>query len=415
MKLSIFTPTHNPEHLNRCYQSLRHQVNLDGIEWEWVVVLNGGATYKNDDQRVQIIQSPNGLSGVGALKRYAVTHCTGDVFIELDHDDELTCDALNLIAAAARGKSNAFIYSATIEIDTSGNDRLFGKNFGWIHHADENSGGRTYNVPFDITARSLAEVFFTPNHVRAWTRAAYHLSGGHNAALPICDDQEIVMKTYLAGAEFIQLHKPVYIQYLQQKSTQFELNKSIQETQADLRDQFLPKLAIEWSNRNSLKCLDLGGAHGCPNGFTPVDKVKGTKIEWDIERDLLGFAPDNSVGCIRASDFLEHIPIGRVVPLMNDIYRALAPGGWLLSFTPSTDGRGAFQDPTHLSYWNQNSFWYYTRQQQAKYVPEIKAKFQAATLKTIYPSDWHKTHCIPYVVANLSALKGQRQPGLTEI
>lgn len=45
-----------------------------------------------------------------------------------------------------------------------------------------------------------------------------------------------------------------------------------------------------------------------------------------------------------------------VVGLMNAIYRALVPGGWLLTATPSTDGRGAFQDP-HCSFWN-NSFWY---------------------------------------------------------
>ena len=32
----------------------------------------------------------------------------------------------------------------------------------------------------------------------------------------------------------------------------------------------------------------------------------------------------------------------------------------LLSLTPSTDGRGAYQDPTHVAFYNENSFWYYT-------------------------------------------------------
>ena len=31
-----------------------------------------------------------------------------------------------------------------------------------------------------------------------------------------------------------------------------------------------------------------------------------------------------------------------VVGLMNAIYRALVPGGWLLAANPSTDERGAF-------------------------------------------------------------------------
>ena len=30
------------------------------------------------------------------------------------------------------------------------------------------------------------------------------------------------------------------------------------------------------------------------------------------------------------------------------------------ALTPSTDGRGAFQDPTHVSFYNENSFWYFT-------------------------------------------------------
>ena len=61
---------------------------------------------------------------------------------------------------------------------------------------------------------------------------------------------------------------------------------------------------------------------------------------------------------IRAVDFLEHVP--DKVALFNELYRLLAHGGMLLSLTPSTDGRGAFQDPTHVAYYNENSFWYFT-------------------------------------------------------
>jgi len=93
----------------------------------------------------------------------------------------------------------------------------------------------------------------------------------------------------------------------------------------------------------------------------------------------------------------------------------LVPGGWLLSATPSTDGRGAFQDPTHCSWWNENSFWYYTRQQQRQYVPGITARFQEARKWTEAPTDWHKVHNILYVYADLVALKGQRQPGICEV
>jgi hypothetical protein len=93
----------------------------------------------------------------------------------------------------------------------------------------------------------------------------------------------------------------------------------------------------------------------------------------------------------------------------------LAPGGWLVSATPSSDGRGAYQDPTHVSFWNPNSFWYYTRRDQARFVPGITCPFQGARVWQTFPDEWHRVHNIPYVYADLVALKGQRQAGRCEI
>jgi SAM-dependent methyltransferase len=104
-----------------------------------------------------------------------------------------------------------------------------------------------------------------------------------------------------------------------------------------------------------------------------------------------------------------------VVGVMNEIYRVLVPGGWLISRTPSTDGRGAFQDPTHVSFWNENSFWYYTRREQANFIRGLRARFQAKRLEQAFPSKWHEAHNILYVYADLVALKGQREPGISQI
>jgi SAM-dependent methyltransferase len=103
---------------------------------------------------------------------------------------------------------------------------------------------------------------------------------------------------------------------------------------------------------------------------------------------------------IRAHDALEHIKNQQL--LMSEIHRVLCPGGILLSQTPSTDGRGAWQDPTHVSFWNQNSFWYWTRM-QAKYIHNTKM-FRECKLSTEFPSDWHKENNIPYVIAHLEKL-----------
>ncbi len=86
---------------------------------------------------------------------------------------------------------------------------------------------------------------------------------------------------------------------------------------------------------------------------------------------------------------------------MQEAHRCLTRHGWLLTLTPSTDGRGAFQDPTHVSFWNSNSFWYYTRPEQARFI-HSPVLFEANRVKNFYPSDWHREHQIVYVKADLT-------------
>jgi SAM-dependent methyltransferase len=113
--------------------------------------------------------------------------------------------------------------------------------------------------------------------------------------------------------------------------------------------------------------------------------------------------PDGSVGVIRAVNVLERIP--SKVPLINELYRLLAPGGMLLTLTPSSDGRGAYQNPAHTAYYNENSFWYYTDDEYRVDVPGIRARFQSSRLVTYYPTEWHAANLIAYVAANLIAVK----------
>ena len=76
--------------------------------------------------------------------------------------------------------------------------------------------------------------------------------------------------------------------------------------------------------------------------------------------------PDNSVGVINASHVIEHLR--DPIKTMREIHRVLAHGGWAFIEVPSTDGRGAWQDPTHVSFWNEHSFWYYTNKSKAEFI-----------------------------------------------
>ena len=100
-----------------------------------------------------------------------------------------------------------------------------------------------------------------------------------------------------------------------------------------------------------------------------------SEVEPDLVSDCLSLPYENeSVYTVFAMDFLEHVPIGKTIQQIEEIYRVLKPKGKLMHYTPSTDGRGAFQDPTHVSFWNINSWLYYMDDQYIK-LYGIKAKF----------------------------------------
>jgi hypothetical protein len=58
-----------------------------------------------------------------------------------------------------------------------------------------------------------------------------------------------------------------------------------------------------------------------------------------------------------------------------------------------------------VAFYNENSFWYVTDDAYARYVPQLRCRFQVSRLVTYFPSAWHEQHDIPYVSANLIAIK----------
>lgn len=109
-----------------------------------------------------------------------------------------------------------------------------------------------------------------------------------------------------------------------------------------------------------LIAVDLGCGTQKEKGFIGVDIVPADQV--DVVADLnQGFPfPDHSVDLVKAHDFIEHLPDR--IKTMNELWRICKPGAIVDILVPSTDGRGAFQDPTHVSFWNINSFMYYCQE-----------------------------------------------------
>jgi glycosyltransferase involved in cell wall biosynthesis len=429
--ISIFTPTHDVRYVTEAYHSLLEQ---DDPSWEWVLVPNGEVGSIPElikaDHRVRICPAPEGMSGIGRLKRFACSQCKGEYFLELDHDDQLTNNALKTVREWIEKEDRpGFLFSDFVNFYEDGQCQVFREKFGWKSYPFPYKG-RDYTAmrAFEVTPSSLSLIFFAPNHVRIWSRTTYEQAGGHDESMEVGDDHELLCRTYLTGAKMVHIPEVLYLYRLQAEkgNTYLKQNKEIQTIQQQTSNRYVYKLIDEWCHRQGLLKVDLGGRFSCPEGFMSVD-LTGADFNCDIRHGLP--FEDSSIGCVRAFDFLEHIPHCAdsscrhgadggpmcVVGLMNEIYRVLVPGGWLLSKTPSSDGRGAFQDPTHCSFWNPNSFWYYTREEQAKYVSGLKCKYQANRVWQTFPTEWHKQNNIPYVFADLVCLKGQDQPGLVEI
>jgi glycosyltransferase involved in cell wall biosynthesis len=405
-RITVFTVTHHPRFLDECFDSLLSQTYEN---WEWVVLLNSGARWRpaRDEPRLRILVDDS-ITGVGAAKHRACAEARGGVLVELDHDDLLASDALALIAGAFDenpGISLAYSHAAQIREDGSRDDSRFDVSNGWVYH-DTRIDGRhvQYVEAMAATPHNVSYIWFAPNHVRAYDRVAYERTGGYDPARHVLDDQDLMCKLYQVG-DFHLIHKCLYLQRMHSRNTQREAdtNAFIQRETVALYDRYIEANALAWATRRGLLALDLGAAHNRPSRYLGVDQYPGPDV--DIVTTLPDRMPveDNSVGVIRAVDFLEHV--SDKVALINELYRALAPGGLLLSQTPSSDGRGAYQDPTHVAFYNENSFWYYTERQYRNFVPSIKAAFQVSRLVTYFPTEWHEQHRIPYVAANLIALK----------
>lgn len=107
--------------------------------------------------------------------------------------------------------------------------------------------------------------------------------------------------------------------------------------------------------------LEIGGGHLVQSGWLNLDPVNG-EGEWKrMAQDTPWPAADNSIGAIRASHVMEHIPAGRErIAVMNEAHRVLKPGGVLEIIVPLLVGTWhAVADPTHVSFWVKESFHYF--------------------------------------------------------
>jgi SAM-dependent methyltransferase len=247
----------------------------------------------------------------------------------------------------------------------------------------------------EATARVVSHIYTAPNHVRAWRRSVYETLGGHNPEFAVADDHELIVRTYLA-TRFKHIEKPLYLYRITGENTWAQNISKIKEVTDQIQNDYLERLVLRECALLGAPAIELGGGIDPRAGWTAAD-LEGAYITCDLREKWPW--PDGSVGAFRASDLLEHLP--DKMHTMQEIHRCLRPGGWLLSMTPSTDGWGAFMDPTHVSFWCPGSFWYWTRDASARYI-RSRALFREVHLDTQQINI--QGQLVPYIRANLVKL-----------
>ena len=405
--MSLVTPTHvYNNYLDELYESILSQTYTN---WEWVILLNGNFNVDQvpqkiaSDKRVKIHSDFTGNSKIGYLKNVAFSKATGDILIEMDYDDLLTPDCLEELNIAFQQKEIGFVFSDDAILMTQGNFIPYNPLYGWTYRKFKWQGQELYSMThYPASAHALSYIYYAPDHVRAWRKEIYQNIGGHDIELSVCDDQDLLIRTYLV-TNFHKVDKVLYIYRKTGVNTVLTRNAEIQSGTRALFKKYSRILAMHDCEKNGLLKIDLAPKEKASPGYKSIeDFFQPPQYILDGKLPL----PDNSVGILNASHVLQKVQDKNLI--MSEIHRVLAHGGWAFIEVPSTDGRGAFQDPTHVSYWNENSFLYYTDKKYADFIDNKKIKFSSFSIETI---SWDREVKVVNTVMCAIKENGERFPG----
>jgi glycosyltransferase involved in cell wall biosynthesis len=238
--VSVFTPTYRTgERALRPFQSLLDQTYRN---WEWVVYDDSPEDdtfdylrrFADIEPRVRLFRSDRQCGRIGEVKRRCCGLARGSIYVELDHDDELTDHCLSSLVEAFRTfPDSGFAYTDCSEPYEEGGFNWYGETFAFEYgtYREELYRGENHlvqNYP-SVNAKTVRHIVGMPNHARAWRADLYHSIGGHGSEIHVVDDYELCLRTFLA-TRMVHVQRHGYRQYLSRSggNTQIRRNKEIQ-------------------------------------------------------------------------------------------------------------------------------------------------------------------------------------------
>lgn len=128
-----------------------------------------------DDERVKIYRDKY-TRGIGALKHKVFSLATGDILVEVDHDDIITADcSQKLVEVFSEKEDVGFVYSDNAKL---GKFTPYNPNHGWTSKKFQRKDfNLTAMDSLPITPLNMGYIWFMPDHVRAWRATTYHEVG----------------------------------------------------------------------------------------------------------------------------------------------------------------------------------------------------------------------------------------------
>ncbi len=415
LKFSIITPEHTKKNipfLLELYDSILNQTYSD---WEWIIYLNNDCMEEDLpsqirwNEKITIYRDDADKTEVGYFKNKAFHSGTGDILVEADHDDILIENCLEeLYKVYAEKPEVGFVYSNNATYKMNGEFIPYNESHGWEYEEFKWRDKTLFAMKaFPPTPQSVAYIWYAPDHVRSWRSSLYREIGGHDVDLDICDDQELLHRTYIATTMH-HIDKVLYVYRITGDNTWLERSDSIQETTRNMFDQNIRSVVEKEADTLGLKKVDIGGGLNPYESYETVDIRKTADYVADLNKGIP--LPDNSVYVLNAHHILEHLK--DPIKSMREIHRVLCHGGWAFIEVPSTEGKGAFQDPTHVTFWNDNSFLYYTDKNMAEFIDNSDIRFQEFKKTNYYPNRRMRDLDVLVTCVVLVAIKeGPRLPG----
>jgi glycosyltransferase involved in cell wall biosynthesis len=310
---SAFTTCYNSyRKFLRPYESLKSQTMKD---WEWVVLDDSPDEKHFDflkslvgkDPRVRLYRRAANSGNIGNVKNEVASMCRGQYVLELDHDDEILPDCLgDAVKAFETDPAVGFVYMDTAHLYENHKPHTYGDHFGlgyagYYCQKFRNTWVNVISSP-NINNISLSHIVGVPNHPRIWKRSVLNEIGNYSEYLPICDDQELILRTAVK-TKMARVHKLSYIQYMNDGWNNFSLIRNSEINR--LGPNFIvPQAYAEYKIDDRMRALGAFEASG-PHSWEKIWKRPNFKehyansiLNFDVKKQYCILGSKTLIDCI---------------------------------------------------------------------------------------------------------------------